>query len=88
MIGSSIIVYRNPAEQVFWESLTNGSNTFVIFVALVAFLFVFTATHALLSRAVLRNSKVSWNAKNGVATWVALGVATLFSIALATFMWI
>jgi hypothetical protein len=88
MIGSSIIVYRNPAEQVFWESLMNGSNTLVIFVALSAFLFAFVATHLLLSRVVLRNAKVSWNAKNGVATWVAFGSASLLSIALATFMWI
>lgn len=64
----SIIVYRNPAEQAFWESGLLVPISGGIAAGLIAFAITYRATHAIINRFF---KQVSWNKRNQYATNIA-----------------
>lgn len=71
MIGSSIVVYRNPLEQAAWEGLMNG-NLFPIVAAVFACVAVVWFMHVVLTRFQPYTRSVPWKREQVWITNVSL----------------
>jgi hypothetical protein len=78
----SIIVYRNPAEQAFWETIMSGSF-FPILVAIMVFPIVLLIVHRILDR--VNPPKYFASTTNGYLSMTAGAVA---AVATAWALWI
>jgi len=75
----SIIVYRNPMEAAFWETMSGG-EVFPILVGVVVFFAVFlTVQHQIVDR------YYGWKT-NGAATKVNLAISTAFGAFVSWYM--
>lgn len=84
----SIIVYRNPMEQAFWEGLMNSSAIMPIMFGIVAFFVSFLILNSLLVR-VFRASKIrAWHNGYDRATTAALTLAAVIGFGTVCLTWI
>jgi hypothetical protein len=80
----SIIVYRNPVEQAFWEGLMNSTATWPIMVGIGVFIVSFLIFNALIYRVLwgLRSTKIKDHAN------YALALASVCCVSTIAYLWI
>lgn len=85
----SIIVYRNPLEQQFWEGSAFGGNLFPVMVGVVAFFIFFLSLNRLLCY-VFRNTRLFARSRSSdkVAAYAAIAVAAGLAIVVSSIMWV
>lgn len=77
-----IIVYRNPAEAAFWNTIMSSNNLFPIIVGVVVFFAVLLVTDSLVRKSKIR---AIYNLSN---SYFPLIVGTICGIFTAWYMWI
>lgn len=77
-----IIVYRNPAEAAFWNTIMSADNIFPIFVGVVVFFAVLLITDSLVRKSKIR---AIYNLRN---SYVSLIVGAICGIFTVWYMWI
>lgn len=78
----SIIVYRNPMEQAFWETVMNG-QFFPVIAAIIVFFVVLLTAHNLLERF---NRPRAWNSP--VNGYVSLALGAVAAVVVGWMLWI
>jgi hypothetical protein len=79
---TEVIVYRNPMEAMFWNSMMNGGAAIFFFVifAVLFWAVVFSRSHKL----ILKHTKQTFKQAEQTALWVS-GIATAVLVAAAHF---
>lgn len=77
-----IIVYRNPAEAAFWNTIMSADNIFPIFVGVVVFFAVLLITDS-----IVRKSKIRaiYNLRNSYFPLIVSAICGIFTV---WYMWI
>jgi hypothetical protein len=84
----SIIVYRNPVEQAFWEGFMNSSAVIPILFGMVAF-FVSLIILDKITRMVFRKTKiVPWRSGYDLPANISLALAAVIGIGTVYLTWI
>lgn len=74
---NSIIVYRNPLEQAFWEGLMNSGTLFPLIVGIVVFFIVFSSLNSIgekFTRSFSKKRVYASNASLFISASVAIGI--------------
>lgn len=86
----SIIVYRNPAEALFWEAMSNG-DIIPIFIALFVFLVIFVTIANPIAK-MWRKTKFAYNVRHTSLVHfpmiLAFIVAGSFSFMAGKYFWL
>jgi hypothetical protein len=84
----SIIVYRNPVEQAFWEGLTNSSAVMPVVFGIVAFFVSFLVLNKVFEATLLLFKVKLWSRGYNRATNVTLLVSAMIGIGTVYLTWI